>query len=232
MITGAAEAQHFIVIARTSQDERKRQPAFQIHADDPGWSVERRIPIMGLGEHGGHCEIFFDGLEIADEQRLMWVGDGLKVTQIRLGTARLTQCMRWNGMARALELAVGYVSECKAGGALLREHEGVQWMLGDAAMRLDVSRLLTMRVTCYLDRGDFARPEVSMAKIAAAKTPQHGAKGYSKDTPLEWMYRCARQARLVDEASEVHKMVVARNLLERGTAMCDWKTVPARSHEE
>ena len=242
-ITGAAEAQHFILIARTSRDQRKGLSAFLFHADDPGWSVVRRIPIMGPEEHGGHCEISFAGLEIPDEQRLMQVGDGLKVTQIRLGTARLTHCMRWNGMARrALELALAHVSVRMAGGVPLRDREGVQWMLGDAAMRLEAARLLTMRAACYLDQGDFARPEVSMAKIAASEALHHvvdtaiqlhGAKGYSKDTRLEWMYRYARQARLVDGASEVHKMVVARNLSERGVPMFDWKeAAPVRAPGE
>jgi acyl-CoA dehydrogenase len=167
----------------------------------------------------------------------MEVGDGLKATQIRLGTARLTHCMRWNGMARrALELAVAHVNTRKAGGDLLAAREGVQWMLGEAAMKLDVARLLTMRAACCLDTGDFARAEISMAKIAASETLHqvvdtaiqlHGAKGYSKDTRLEWMYRYARQARLVDGASEVHKMVVARSLLETGSEMWNWKTQAA-----
>ncbi|WP_321930539.1 acyl-CoA dehydrogenase family protein [Paraburkholderia guartelaensis] len=231
-ITGGATAKHFIVIARTSQDSRKGLSAFLFHANDPGWRIVRRIPIMGPEEHGGHCELEFDGLEVSDEQRLMEIGDGLKATQIRLGTARLTHCMRWNGMARrAIELAVGHTSFRKAGGEVLAAREGVQWMLGDAAMKLDIARLLTMRAAWYLDQGDFARPEISMAKIAASETLHqvidtaiqlHGAKGYSKDTLLEWMYRYARQARLVDGASEVHKMVVAKALLERGADMWNW----------
>lgn len=239
-ITGAEAATHFIVIARTSDDERKGLSAFLFHAKTPGWRIVRRIPIMGPEEHGGHCEIEFDGLEVPDEDRLMAVGDGLKATQIRLGTARLTHCMRWNGMARrALELAVAHVNTRKAGGDLLSAREGVQWMLGEAAMKLDVARLLTMRAAWCLDGGDFARPEISMAKIAASETLHqvidtaiqlHGAKGYSKDTLLEWMYRYARQARLVDGASEVHKMVVARSLLDRKASMWDWKSLSAEAH--
>jgi acyl-CoA dehydrogenase len=233
-ITGAEAATHFIVIARTSSDARKGLTAFLFHANAPGWRIIRRIPIMGPEEHGGHCEIEFEGLEVPVEHRLMEVGDGLKATQIRLGTARLTHCMRWNGMARrALELAVAHVNTRKAGGELLSAREGVQWMLGEAAMQLDVARLLTLRAAWCLDTGDFARPEISMAKIAASETLHqvvdtaiqlHGAKGYAKDTRLEWMYRYARQARLVDGASEVHRMVVARTLLEPQSAMWDWKS--------
>ena len=74
--------------------------AFLFDRDQPGWRIVRRIPIMGPEEHGGHCELEFDGLEIPDEHRLLEVGDGLRVTQIRLGTARLTHCMRWLGLAK------------------------------------------------------------------------------------------------------------------------------------
>jgi acyl-CoA dehydrogenase len=222
-ITGAGAAQHFILIARTSEDPRRGLTAFLYDRDQPGWSILRRIPIMGPEEHGGHCELQFDGLEIPDENRLMAMGEGLKVTQIRLGTARLTHCMRWLGMARrALEIARPYVEERMNFGHLLKDHEGVQWLLGEAAMAIEVGRLLTMKAALALDGGSRARAEVSMAKIQVADTLHKaidtaiqlmGARGYSKDTPLQWMYRYARQARLVDGASEVHKMVVAREWL-------------------
>jgi acyl-CoA dehydrogenase len=231
-ITGAGIAEHFILVARTSDDPRKGLSAFLYHRDDPGWEIVRRIPILGPEEHGGHCELQFDGLEIADENRLLEIGDGLKVTQIRLGTARLTHCMRWLGMAkRALEIAADYVREREAFGSRLAEHEGVQWMLGEAAMDVHSGRLLTMHAAWKLEQGDFARKEVSMAKIAVADLLHKaidtaiqlcGARGYSKDTVLQWMYRYARQARLVDGASEVHKMVLSRNLLDQGLDFWSW----------
>ena len=231
-ITGAGEAQHFILIARTSNDTRKGLTAFMFDRDQPGWKVERRIPIMGPEEHGGHCELVFDGLEIPDENRLLEVGDGLKVTQIRLGTARLTHCMRWLGMSkRALEIAGDYVDERKSFGTTLAEHEGVQWLLGEAAMAIEVGRLMTMKAAYKLDQGDFARKEVSMAKVQVSETLHKavdtaiqlcGALGYSKDTPLEWMYRYARQARLVDGASEIHKMVLSRFFLKEGQDFWSW----------
>ncbi len=231
-ITGAQGAQHFILVAKTSDDPRKGLTAFLFDADQPGWHIKRRIPIMGPEEHGGHCELIFDGLEIPDENRLLEVGDGLKVTQIRLGTARLTHCMRWLGLAkRALEIAAGYVAERKSFGTTLAEHEGVQWMIGEAAKDIQIGRLLVMHAAWKLEQGDFARKEVSMAKIQVADTLHAavdtaiqlcGARGYSKDTLLEWMYRYARQARLVDGASEVHKMVLSRTLLNEGMDFWSW----------
>ena len=68
-ITGAGEAAHFILVARTSDDLRKGLSAFLFHKDQPGWKIERRIPIMGGEEDGGHCEISFDGLEIDADNR-------------------------------------------------------------------------------------------------------------------------------------------------------------------
>jgi acyl-CoA dehydrogenase len=97
-------------------------------------------------------------------------------------------------------------------------------------MAIEVGRLLTLRAAQALDRGSKARSEVSMAKIQVSETLHKaidtaiqlmGARGYSKDTPLEWMYRYARQARLVDGASEVHKMVLARAWLENPDAFWD-----------
>ncbi|MBY0335525.1 MAG: acyl-CoA dehydrogenase family protein [Acetobacteraceae bacterium] len=233
-ITGAGEAAHFILIARTSEDERKGLTAFLFHRDSPGWEVVRRIPIMGPEEHGGHCELSFDGLEIPDEDRLMGVGDGLKLTQIRLGPARLTHCMRWTGMGRrALEIAMRRIEERVAFGTKLAEKESVQLMVGEAAMQLDIGRMLTMRAAWMLDQGQFARKEISMAKVVVADALHRavdtalqllGARGYSKDTPVEWMYRYARQARLVDGASEVHRMVLAGQLRRDPRDFFHWGT--------
>jgi acyl-CoA dehydrogenase len=231
-ITGAAEAKHFILMARTSDDARTGLTAFLFHADQPGWRLLRRIPIMGPEEHGGHCELEFDGLEVADENVLMQVGDGLRVTQIRLGPARLTHCMRWTGLGRrALEIAMARVEVRKAFGSTLIEKESVQQMIGQAAMELDIGRLLTMRAAWLLDQGSLARREISMAKVVVADALHKavdtslqllGARGYSKDTPVEWMYRYARQARLVDGASEVHRMVLTNFLRRQGKEFFAW----------
>ena len=232
-ITGAGEAQHFILIARTSDDTRGRaclrscsmptSRAGRSCAASRSWDRKNMAAIARSA---------FDGLEIPDENRLMEVGDGLKLTQIRLGTARLTHCMRWTGMAkRALEETFDYVREREAFGETLADHEGVQWLLGEAAMQIEIGRLLTMRAATKLDAGDFARKEVSMAKVVVSETLHkaidtaiqlRGARGYSKDTPLEWMYRYARQARLVDGSSETHKMVLSRYLLAEGIDFWSW----------
>lgn len=240
-ITGADAASHFLLIARTSDDARRGHTAFMFHRDQPGWRLLRRIPIMGPEEHGGHGELVFDGLEIDDGDRLLGVGEGLKVAQIRLGPARLTHCMRWLGLARrSLEIAQEYIGRRMSGGRRLADRESVQLQMGEAAMQVRIGRLLVMHAASKLDAGAMARNELSMAKVHVADALHravdtaiqlNGGRGYSKDTPLEWIYRYARQARLVDGASEVHKTVIARHLAEDAEAFFDWNRLdlPKRS---
>jgi acyl-CoA dehydrogenase len=231
-ITGAAEASHFILIARTSEDPRHGLSALMFHKDQPGWRIKRRIGIMGPEEHGGHCELEFDGLEIPAEDILLGEGRGMKVTQVRLGTARLTHCMRWLGLSkRCIEVARTYAAERYGFGVRLVDRESIQVKLGDLAMRIEIGRMLVMKAAWELDRGGFARKEVSMAKIQVANVLHdaadvaiqiNGARGYSTDTVLEWIYRYARQARLVDGADEVHKMLLNRFLDEEGNDFWRW----------
>jgi acyl-CoA dehydrogenase len=231
-ITGAEDSDHFILIARTSDDPRKGLSAFMHHKDTPGFTIERRIPIMGPEEHGGHCEIMYEDMEIPAENLLMNEGDGLKLTQIRLGPARLTHCMRWLGLSkRCVEIANDYAQNRFAFGERLSKRESVQMMIGDLAMQIEIGRMLVMKAAWELDRGGFARKEVSMAKVHVANVLHkaadtaiqiNGARGYSKDTPLEWIYRYARQARLVDGADEVHKMVLHRNVEAGGRDFWKW----------
>ncbi|WP_212524718.1 acyl-CoA dehydrogenase family protein [Actibacterium sp. MT2.3-13A] len=231
-ITGADGAQHFILVARTSDDPRKGLSAFLFDADQPGWRIERRIPILGPEEHGGHCELVFEGLEIPAENMLLSEGDGLKLTQMRLGPARLTHCMRWLGLSqRCVEIARTYAGERFAFGERLANRESIRMMLGDLAMQIELGRLLVMKAAWALDQGSYARKEVSMAKVHVANLLHkaadtaiqiNGARGYSTDTPLGWIYRYARQARLVDGADEVHKMVLERNLAKEGRDFWRW----------
>jgi acyl-CoA dehydrogenase len=104
-------------------------------------------------------------------------------------------------------------------------------MLGDTAKEIEIGRLLTMHAAWLIDQGHRAQKEVSMAKIEVADILDRaadiavqltGAKGYSKDTVLEWIYRYARCARLVDGASEVHKMVLARHYAKLGNEFWTW----------
>ena len=231
-ITGAEHASHFTLVARTSDDSRHGLTAFQFHKDQPGWRIIRRIGIMGPEEHGGHCEMEFDGLIVPEHEILLGEGKGLKVTQIRLGPARLTHCMRWLGLAkRCVAIARDYAETRHGFGIRLADRESIQLKLGHVAMDIEVGRLLVMKAAWELDQGQMARKAISMAKVQAANVLHlaadtaiqiNGARGYSKDTVLEWIYRYARQARLVDGADEVHQMVLNRFLNDEGDDFWRW----------
>jgi acyl-CoA dehydrogenase len=198
----------------------------------PGFRVVRRIPIMGPEEHGGHCEIEIENVEVPDENRVLDVGQGMRVIQARLVPARLTHCMRWLGLAkRAMAIANDYIEVRRAFGTTLAEKESVQMMVGDVAKDIEIGRLLVMKAAWALDRGEKAMKETSMAKLFVASLLHkavdtaiqlNGARGYSKDTILEWIYRYARQARILDGADEVHKMILARAYRKEGEAFWSW----------
>jgi acyl-CoA dehydrogenase len=128
--------------------------------------------------------------------------------------------MRWLGLSkRCMDIAAAYAAERTGFGVRLADRESIQLKMGELAHDIQVGRLLVMHAAWKLDQGDFARKEVSMAKVHVADTLHkaadvaiqiNGARGYSKDTILEWIYRYARQARLVDGATEVHRMVLSK----------------------
>lgn len=231
-ITGAEEASHFIVMARTSEDPRRGLTAFLHDREDAGWRIARRIGIMGPEEHGGHCELVYDGMELPADRVLLEEGRGLKLTQMRLGIARLTHCMRWLGLAkRCVEIATDYAARRSGFGMRLADRESIQIKLGALAMGIETGRLLVMKAAWELEQDRHARKAVSMAKIHVANLLHqaadtaiqiNGARGYSTDTVLEWIYRYARQARLVDGADEVHQMVLNRHLGEEGRGFWSW----------
>ena len=134
--------------------------------------------------------------------------------------------MRWLGLAqRCMELAQAYVDDRTAFGIRLADRESVQIKLGRVANAIEIGRLLVLKAAWRLDQGDRARKEISMAKVHVADTLHlaadtaiqlQGARGYSKDSVAEWIYRYSRQARLVDGASEVHEMVISQLWREQG----------------
>ncbi len=225
--SGARGAAFAIVAAVTDPAAGARQgmTLFLVDAGTPGFTVGRAIPTMGGGP-GGHCEVTFDGCRVTDGQVLGRLGEGFALMQARLGPARLTHCMRWLGAAgRSLDIATDYVRQREAFGKRLSEQGAVQGMLADSLIELRAARLLVLHAAWKLDQGSQARQETSMCKVFVAEAVGRvidrcvqmcGARGYSRDLPLERFYRDARAFRIYDGPSEVHRMVIARDWLRRG----------------
>jgi acyl-CoA dehydrogenase len=131
--------------------------------------------------------------------------------------------MRWLGAAaRSQEIAASYAVEREAFGKPLADHQAVQWMLADSALDMHASRLMVLNAAWKLEQGEEARQETSMCKIFVAEAVGRvidraiqicGARGVSRDLILERFYRDVRAFRIYDGPSEVHRMVVARQIL-------------------
>ena len=226
--TGANGAAFAIVAAVTDPGVPAKHGTtlFLVEAGTPGFHLVRDVPTMTTDWPGGHGEILFENCAVPESHVLGGVGQGFKLMQVRLGPARLTHCMRWLGAAqRSQEIALQYARERQAFGKHLVEHQAVEWMLADSAMDLHASRLMTLEAAWKLENGSQARQEVSMCKVFVAEAVGRvidraiqicGAKGVSSDLILERFYRDARAFRIYDGPSEVHRMVIARGLVQGG----------------
>ncbi len=220
-------ADFFIIMAVTDPDAHPYQGTTQFLAPraTPGIHILRDVPVMGGDDFGGHVEIRYEDLRLPPSAILGGEGQGFMLAQSRLGPARLTHCMRWTGIAqRALEIAADYASGREAFGSRLTGHQSVQWMLADSEMELKMGRLLIHEAAWRLAQGEQARVETSIAKVQVAETVSRvldrcvqicGGRGISRDLPLSTWYEKSRAFRIYDGASEVHRMVVARDVIKR-----------------
>lgn len=226
--TSGADGATFAVTMAISDPDvpaHRGTTAFVVPADTPGFRIVRDVPVMGLHFLGGHAEVEFDHVRVPDAAVLGNVGDGFRMAQLRLGPARLTHCMRWLGAAqRALEIATARAKEREAFGKKLAEHEAMQWMIADSEIDIHAARLMVLHAAWKHEQGDEIRHESSICKVFVAEAVNRvvdrsiqicGALGLSSDTPLEHFYREARAFRIYDGPSEVHRMVIARNVLRR-----------------
>jgi alkylation response protein AidB-like acyl-CoA dehydrogenase len=226
-VSGAQGAAFSIVVAMTDPEEEKphrRYSLFIVDADTPGWKVVREIPVMGSHGPGGHCEVRLEACRVPADAMLGGRGDGFALSQKRLGMGRIGHAMRWVGVAqRAVDLAAGRALEREAFGKRLAEHEAIQWMLADSAIELYASRLMVLHASWRIDRGLDHRQEISFVKVFVAEAlgrildravQVFGSLGISMDVPIARFYQDARAARIYDGPSEVHRMVIARNVLK------------------
>ena len=224
-ITGAHGAAFAIVFAVTDPDAppHRRASMFIVPTDTPGYQFVREVPVMGDQSEGGHCELRFVDCRVPAEHMLGNRGDGFALAQARLGPGRITHCMRWIGVAqRAFELMMARAMERETRGQKLAEFQTVQNWIADSAAELHGFRLMTLHAAWLMDTGRDARTHISMIKFVGARVLHdvldraiqvHGALGFSKDSPLESWYREARAARIYDGPDEVHRMVVAKQML-------------------
>jgi alkylation response protein AidB-like acyl-CoA dehydrogenase len=227
-ITGAEGAAIAIVVARTAPADQtglghRAYSLILVPTDTPGWRVVRDPDIIGAHFAGGHPEIELRDVRVPVANLLGEEGAGFKIAQQRLSGGRLAHAMRWIGVAqRALDLSAARLHERHAFGGPLAEQQALQFFLADSAIELYASRLMVLDAASKLEAGLPHRQEISMVKTFVAEAfgriidravQIHGSHGMATDLPIAGWYADARAARIYDGASEVHRMVIARNLL-------------------
>jgi alkylation response protein AidB-like acyl-CoA dehydrogenase len=208
-----------------------RFSAIIVPTDAPGYEIVRVVPTMGH-TGGGHCEIRLTDVRVPRDHLLGGRGEGFVVAQKRLGPGRIFHCMRWLGQAqRAFELMCARATTRFAHGSLLSEKGEIQRYVAESAAEIQAARLMTLDAARAMDGGSEARVEIALIKFWGAQVLHdvidraiqvHGALGVTADTPLEFMYREARYARIYDGPDEVHRMVVARRLLRDPVGAAPW----------
>lgn len=228
-ISGAEGAAFAICMARNEDGEEHqgRQPRatmFLIDLNNPGFKITRQIPSLDANFLGGHCEIVLRDCVVSEDAVLGAVGEGFKYAQVRLAPARLTHCMRWLGVAqRSLDIAAQYANTRESFGQPLGKHQMVAEMLADSATDIHAARLMIWHAAWLLDTGGNGKYETSMAKTYVAEAVNRvvdraiqicGSHGISMDLPLALFYRSVRPFRIYDGPSEIHRTVIARQVLK------------------
>jgi len=221
-ISRAEHADFTILMALTDTEKRARGgiSAFLVDKGTPGFNVLRRIPMIG----GAYTyEIALEDCRVEGWKLLGQEGAGFAPMQTRLGTRRI-QMAAWSvGMAqRALDMVIEYAPQRKTFGVPLSERQAIQFWVSEAATKIHATRLMTYHCAWKLDRGLDVRNEISMIKWFATEMAYEtvdramqafGAMGMTKELPLSLMQAKLRTMRIYDGATEIHKWVVARNLL-------------------
>jgi acyl-CoA dehydrogenase len=234
--TGADGAAFGIVMAVTDPGEEphRRASLIVVPADTPGVEVVRNIEVFGHTGRGwnSHSEVRFGSVRVPAGNMLGGRGEGFSIAQRRLGPGRIHHAMRWLGqMQRAFDLMCSYSLRRSAFGGPLADKQAIQTWIADSAAEISACRLMTLDAAGKIDRGEQARVEVSALKFYSARVlhnvidraiQTHGALGVSGDSPLAGMYTNARFARIYDGPDEVHRMVVARRILETYRAGDAW----------
>lgn len=222
-ITRAAEADFTILMALTDKDKKARggMSAFLVDRDTPGFKVLRRIPMLG-GEFT--YEVALEDCRVPGWKLLGEEGQGFGPMQVRLGTRRMEMAAWCIGAAqRALDMMREYAPQRKTFGHKLSERQSVQWWVADGAAKIHAARLMAYDCAWKIDQGRDVRTEISMIKFFATEMAQEiidnamqcfGAMGMTKEMPLHLFAGRIRNMRIYDGPSEVHRMVVARNLMD------------------
>lgn len=236
--TGAAHPRcsFLIVVGVTNPDAERtwRHSAVVVPTSAPGVTVTRSLRFLGWEDHVAPIgEITFENVRIPREHLLGREGDGFRISQTRLGPARVHHCMRLIGISEVLvSLMQARARERRTFGRTISEYDTVQRWVAESRVEIEQARLLVYRTAWALDRHGFrgAWRDVSLSKLAVPAMAQRiadravqlfGAMGGSDDVPIHHAYAYARLMRIGDGPDEVHYRQIAKLEPVPGWALAD-----------
>ena len=222
-ITNAAEATLFIVFATADPSAGHRGiTAFVVDRDAPGFAVGKKEDKLGI-RASSTCELLLDDCRVPDSSVLGEVGRGYRVAIETLNEGRIGIAAQMVGLAQgALDHAIAYVQERRQFGQPIASFQAVQFQIAQAATEIEAARLATYNAARLRDAGEPFLTEGAMAKLFASQVAERvsslavqlfGGVGYTKDYPVEKLYRDAKIGQIYEGTSNLQLQTIARQLL-------------------
>ncbi len=228
-------ADFFIVMCRTEDpdgpaDNNGRMTQIIVPRTTPGVNILRGINVWGV--ESDHCEIVYEDVRVPVENQLGSRGTGHQAAQDRLGAGRVYHCMNSIGqMWRAFDLMVERTRVREVHGGLLQTKQFIQGFIADSYMDIQAARLMTIHCAEKMANDMDPRTDISAIKVFVPAAYERvvdraiqvwGAAGVSGDLPLYAMYQGARTLRLADGPDEVHRILIAKNVLAQFSHGIGW----------
>ncbi len=225
-ITNAAEAGLFLLFANVAPEAGyKGITCFLVERDFAGFQVGKKEDKLGI-RASSTCELIIDNCRVPKENVLGEVGKGYKIAIETLNEGRIAIGGQMTGLAQgALQHALAYARERKQFGKPIADFQGVQFELAEMATQVEAARLLVYNAARLKERGLPFLTEAAMAKYFASQAAEtvaskavevFGGVGFTKDYPVEKLYRDAKIGRIYEGTSNMQRVTIAKQLYSKG----------------
>jgi butyryl-CoA dehydrogenase/short/branched chain acyl-CoA dehydrogenase len=222
-ITNAGEAGLFLLFANARPEAGyKGITAFLVERGFAGFQVGKKEDKLGI-RASSTCELLLDNCRVPRQNVMGEIGQGYKIAMETLNEGRIAIGAQMIGLARAaLDHAVAYAKERKQFGKAIGEFQGVQFELAKMATEVEAARLLVYNAARLKDAGLPFQTEAAMAKYFSSEIAEktaskavevHGGVGFTKDYPVEKLYRDAKIGRIYEGTSNIQLLTIAKKLL-------------------
>lgn len=222
-ITNAKEAGLYLVFANANPEAGYRGiTCFLVEREFPGFQVGKKEDKLGI-RASSTCELILDDCRVPAENVLGEVGKGYKIAIETLNEGRIAIGAQMTGLAQgALTHAVNYSKERRQFGKAISEFQGVQFEIAQVATEVEAARLLVYNAARLRDAGRPFVTEAAMAKLFASQVAENAASkaveilggvGFTKDYPVEKLYRDAKIGRIYEGTTNMQKLTIAKQIL-------------------